>query len=207
LFLKRENTVTTELEGVARPDYLKVCQKAVRTFQRQGICEWVEREELISEGCLALAIRAPGTEAMAFKIARDAMIDAIRKSGRRNRGRVEVRSALGADADVSEGDQWDETIHGKQHLQPISTHPDLWDAMKELPERQYRAVTLTYWADMTDAEVAAEMGITHQAVHLLLTKAKINIREGVAIGDSHTVTNMRGNVAPRAVLSGGTEEA
>jgi RNA polymerase sigma factor (sigma-70 family) len=177
-----------------RVDYLAICKRAVGTLQRRGICEWIEREELISEGCLALSAAKPDKDALAVKIARDAMIDTIRKHERRERGRVEVRSGYcseNPDA-VSDGDQWDATVHGKQNLQPVNTHMDLWEAMKALPYRQYQAITLAFWGGMSESSIGGELGITQQAAHALLEKAKKNLREGVVISTSHTVTNVRG---------------
>jgi RNA polymerase sigma factor (sigma-70 family) len=167
---------------------MAICKKASRALARQGVCE---RDELMAEGCLALSMRKPDTEGLAVKIARDAMIDLLRKSERRNRGRVEVRSGHYAEVngwDVSDGDQWDATVYGKQKIQPVHTHPDLWEAMKALPEREYRAVTLFYWGGMTQEEIAVEIGIDQQSVSRIL-KSALKILHTCVNGDSRTVTN------------------
>jgi RNA polymerase sigma factor (sigma-70 family) len=190
-------------------DYLKICQKAIGTLQRRGVCEWLERDELIAEGCLALSMRKPDTEALAVKIARDAMIDTIRKAECRDRGRVEVRVSYGAESadEGSEGDEWDATVYGKQNLQPANTHPDLWEAMKALPARQYQAITLVFWGGKTLADVAGEMGVSFQRVAQIVQEAKKNIHAALENSNPHTVTNVRGKETLRTVLSGGTEEA
>ena len=115
----------TTATGQVCLNYMAICKRAIGTLQRRGVCGWVERDELISEGCLALSTRNPATEALAVKIARDAMIDTVRKSERRDRGRVEVRAGADSADEVSDGDQWDATVYGKQNLQPENTHPNL----------------------------------------------------------------------------------
>lgn len=194
----------TTATGQVCLNYMAICKRAIGTLQRRGICEWVERDELISEGCLALSMRNPADEALAVKIARDAMIDTIRKAERRERGRVEVRGAV---EDAPEGDRWDTTVYGNLNLRPVNTHPDLWDALKTLPARQHQAVTLAYWGGMSETQIGIEMRVSRVAAHALLKKAEINLRTGVSKSDSHTVTKMRGKEAPRAALSCGVEAA
>jgi RNA polymerase sigma factor (sigma-70 family) len=79
---------------------------------------------------------------------------------------------------------------------------ELYDALAALPPRQYQAVVLTYWggnrsaecatdddtpSGMTQNQVAAEMGISQQAVARLLDSAKKTLREVVKAGcQSHT---------------------
>jgi len=106
---------------------------------------------------------------------------------------VEVREGRASETDgeeLNDADQWDLTIHGKQNPLPEKTHPDLWEAMKALPARQYQAITLTYWGGMTDEAVASEMGISSQAVDALLKKAKTNLAEGVGIAVARGITNI-----------------
>jgi RNA polymerase sigma factor (sigma-70 family) len=188
-------------------DYVAICKRAIGTLQRRGVCEWVEREELIAEGCLALSAAVPDTEALAVTIARRAMIDTIRRTERRERGRVEVRASCSDCADeASDGDRWDATVHGKQGLQPVNTHPDLWEAMKALPAREYQAVTLFYWGGKTQAQIADAMGVDQATVSRTMASANKFLYSCIN-GNSHTITNMRGKEAPRTVLSGGTEGA
>ena len=192
--------------GPVRLDYLALCKRAIGTLQRRGVCGWVDREELIADGCLALATRNPTTEALAVKVARDAMIDTIRKTDRRERGRVETRTNPEGSDEALDGDELDVAVYGKQNLQPVNSHPDLWDAMKALPAREYQAITLVYWGRKTQAEVATEMGVDQATVSRILASANKSLQACIT-GKPHTVTSMRGNEVPRAVLSGGTEAA
>jgi DNA-directed RNA polymerase specialized sigma24 family protein len=94
-------------------------------------------------------------------------------------------------AEVFDGDAWDDTIYEKQHIQPINARPDLWEAMKALPEREYRAVMLFYWGNMTQAQIAAEIGVDQKTISRDLESAKKLIRECLN-GNPHTTTSMRG---------------
>jgi RNA polymerase sigma factor (sigma-70 family) len=173
-----------------------ICRKAIGTLQRRGVCNWIDRNELISEGYLALAAKNPQSEALAVTIARAAMIDAIRRNAVRERGRVEVRGSRPEDGEeMSDGDQWDATVHGRDHLQLVHVTPDLWEALKTLPARQYQALALAIFGGLTGAEVAAELGISGTAARTLIEKAKKNLRKGVVISDSHTITKLGGETS------------
>ena len=177
-------------------DYMAISRRAIGTLQRRGVCEWLEREELIAEGCLALSTVRPDSEALAVIVARRAMIDAVRKNERRERGRVEVRGS-GTDGaeEASDGDQWDATVYGKQKLQPANTHPDLWEAMKALPAREYQAITLIYWGGKTQADVAVEMGVSRPRVAQIIASAEKKIQNALTNCTPHTITQVRGKEA------------
>ncbi|MGD0497508.1 MAG: sigma-70 family RNA polymerase sigma factor [Bryobacteraceae bacterium] len=161
-------------------DFVAICKRAVGPLGRTGVFRWIERDELMSVGYLALAALAiVPEEALAVIVARRAMIGAIRKNERRNRGRVDDPLELLMSS-------------GGHRICPERAHLDLWEAMKALPARQYRAVMLTYWGGLSEAAVAVEMGISQPAVHYLLKKAQTNIRAGVIISDPQAITTMRG---------------
>lgn len=180
-------------------DYQAVAKKAIRPLRAKGVTAYMEAEELLSIGMLAAIQHGTQDEGLAVKVARDAMIDASRRNERANRGRVEIRDGCaGPDGeDISDGDQWDEAIHGKQNLCPANTHPDLWEAMKALSPRQYQAITLKFWGNLTDAAIGEEMGISGRAVGRLIERSIKNINGCVQFPDSRTVTNMRGNESLR----------
>lgn len=189
-------------------DYTRVCRKAIGTLQRRGVCGWIERDELIGEGCLALSITDPSTEALAVTIARRAMVDAVRKNERRERGRVEVRGGCevaGEGYTETPGDEWDVTVYGKDHLQPLNTHLNLWEAMKALPAREYQAVTLSFWGGKTLSDIAGEMGLSFQRVSQIIQSAKRNLRGALENFDPQTINRMRGKETQGAVLSGRME--
>lgn len=60
---------------------------------------------------------------------------------------------------------------------PPEPDPQLWDAVAQLPPRTRTAVALRYVADMSEAEVAAAMGITRGAVASVLHKARRRLAE------------------------------
>ena len=51
-------------------------------------------------------------------------------------------------------------------------NPEVWRAVRQLPERQRLAVLLRYVADLTEADVATAMGITRGAVSASLSTAR-----------------------------------
>lgn len=180
---------------------------AYKRIGRRGLRVGLEAEELVSTGRAAI-IAARVTDApLAVKVAQNAMFDSIRKTIVRERGRVRVRhgdSYCCEGEQPSVGDMWDSTVHHGQHLRPAAEHYDVWEAMKALPPRQYRAIVLTFWNGMSDEGVAIEMGISSQAVDSLLRKAKINLKQGVGMRTVQTLTHVRGEESRRAVLSSRT---
>ena len=97
-------------------------------------------------------------------------------------------------------------MYGKQNLRPVNSHPDLWDAMKALPAREYQAITLAYWGGKTQVEIATEMGVDQATVSRILESAKKSLWACIN-GKPRGITKLRGKEVPRAVLSGGTEAA
>lgn len=54
-------------------------------------------------------------------------------------------------------------------------HPELWAAVRALPERQRRAVVLRYVGDLPEAEIAIAMGIARGTVSSTLADARRNL--------------------------------
>jgi len=190
-------------DGVHLEDHLSIIRRVVDREMARGVMPWVDRSDLEDVAQMAL-VEAAGKfdgccpfAAFAYKSVRGAVLDELKALSVRNRGRDDVRAATGV-GEVSEGDRWDATVYGRQNLCPVSDAPNLWEAMKALPPRQYRAVMLTYWggnrstkcdapAGMTQDQVAGEMGISQQAVAKILASAKRTLREVVKGGSrSHT---------------------
>jgi RNA polymerase sigma-70 factor (ECF subfamily) len=59
---------------------------------------------------------------------------------------------------------------------PLDGSPELWKAVRELPEKQRVAVGLFYIADLNIAEVGAAMGISQGAVNRHLNRARNSLR-------------------------------
>jgi RNA polymerase sigma-70 factor (ECF subfamily) len=55
---------------------------------------------------------------------------------------------------------------------PSALHPEVWEAVRALPDRQRAAVGLRYLLDLREAEVAALMGVTRGAASSYLTTAR-----------------------------------
>ena len=60
-----------------------------------------------------------------------------------------------------------------EHADPV---PEVMEALAGLPVRQRAVVFLTYWADMTQAAVAEELGISEGSVHQHLARARRTLR-------------------------------
>ncbi len=60
-----------------------------------------------------------------------------------------------------------------EHDDPV---PEIMDALARLPLRQRAVVFLTYWADLTPAAIAVELGISEGSVRQHLARARRTLR-------------------------------
>lgn len=60
----------------------------------------------------------------------------------------------------------------RREIQVDLPHPELWAAVRGLPERQRTAIVLRYLADLPEAEIAAAMGVTRGTVSSTLADAR-----------------------------------
>lgn len=127
-------------------DHLAICKQAVGTLLRRGVSHWVEKDELIAVGYLALFESGVEDEALAVVVARRQMIDLIR--------RKEVRQRVREDCDL-------EDIRVRESQTP---RPDVWEAIKVLSPREYQVVVGIFWSDKTQADIAIEMGVHRNTV-------------------------------------------
>jgi|ERR1700722_2039364 len=183
-------------------DHRVICECAIGALGRKGVFRWIERDELISVGYLALVTAQIEDDALGVIVARRAMLNAIDANEVRQRGRVEVRESDANNPEQSNSDQWDALICGGQSLRPEGQYVDLWDSIKALPAQQYRAIVLSYWVGLTQREIAIEMGVNQQRVAKILCAAKINMRSLVVKQKPQLMTHMRGTEVQRTALSG-----
>ena len=73
------------------------------------------------------------------------------------------------------------------HVVEVVPHVDreLWSVVRQLPERQCRAVVLRYVADLTEADIAAVMGVTRGTVASTLADARARL--AVLLGEAVVV--------------------
>lgn len=183
---------------------------AYKRIGRRGLRDGLEAEELVAVGRAAIIASGARDAPLAVKVARNAMFDAIRKEVVRWRGRATVRAGHAFSCDGEEpsaGDMWDSTVHHGQHLQPAAEHYDLWEAMRALPEREYRVVSLHFWGGITMAAIGVELGVSERHAGRILESAKKNLKAVCQKRTPQTLTNVRGEETRRAVLSGRTEDA
>ena len=67
---------------------------------------------------------------------------------------------------------------------PSALQPEVWEAVRALPDRQRTAVALRYVLDLPEAEVAALMGITRGAASSYLTAARRTLAVALAADDA-----------------------
>ncbi len=57
----------------------------------------------------------------------------------------------------------------------LPAHPEVWDAVRRLPERQRLAIVLRFVADLPEAEIASVMGIARGTVSATLSAARASL--------------------------------
>lgn len=158
-------------------DYEKICKRAIAPLRKKGSPFWAEREEMISIGYVAIAKKLAKTggvlsEALAIKVARDAMRDAYRKEELRREDREYVQPLEG-ESDTDALDRRD----SRQKRAPEGAGIDVWAAARTLPDQQFQVIQKYFYGKATQAEIAEEMGISQQAVGKILKKAKNSLRD------------------------------
>ena len=68
-------------------------------------------------------------------------------------------------------------VHGGAATSVDGPTGGLIDAVAELPLPQRTAIVLRYWADLTDTEIAAAMGVRPGTVRSLLSRATARLRK------------------------------
>ena len=72
---------------------------------------------------------------------------------------------------VGASDEGFDLIDDRESLRPL---------VKELPEREQRIIALRFYGNLTQAEIAAQVGVSQMHVSRLLTRALNRLREGLA---------------------------
>jgi DNA-directed RNA polymerase specialized sigma subunit len=133
-----------------------VGQEVNRVLAKNHVPKNLDRDELLSVAYEALTVaHNKGKKAVRLSI-RSALND------RRKRELVRIRH----DGEMPENVlvEFEESIIGPLVKDSTTAH-------------QYMAIRLVYYLGMTEAEAAAEMGCSHQAVHKALTSAIGSLRE------------------------------
>ncbi len=63
--------------------------------------------------------------------------------------------------------------------EPLTPHPEVWDSVIRLSERQRAVVFLTYWSDLDGRAVAELLGISEGSVRQHLARARKQLRRRI----------------------------
>jgi RNA polymerase sigma-70 factor (sigma-E family) len=78
------------------------------------------------------------------------------------------------------GDPPETAIDGPAEL--VGERAALLAALRQLPARQRAVIVLRYWADLTDAQIAATLGCSPGTVRSQLSRALAKLRDSPALG-------------------------
>ena len=79
------------------------------------------------------------------------------------------------------GDPPEMAIDGPAEL--VGERAALLAALRQLPPRQRAVIVLRYWADLTDAQIAATLGCSPGTVRSQLSRALAKLRDSPALGE------------------------
>ena len=171
-------------------DYLAICERAIGTLARRGVCHYIERDELVSVGYLAIISAGVTDEALAVTVARRAMFNLIDHSAVRS---SRAESVSTPDGETPYGDEWDALIYSRAKIAPANHSIDVWEAMKALPPKQFTVIMRIFWGNETQAAVAEDMGVSQPMVVKILNAAKKNLRQ-VINGKPQLITLLEGKM-------------
>ena len=115
---------------------------------------------------------------------RKMLINANNRRFRRRRPREEARAL--ADTPLPDAASSDRALPDPALADPAvvaGQRSDLMEALRELPPRQRAVVVLRYWADLSDAQVAALLGCSEGTVRSQAWRALAKLRTSAALID------------------------
>ena len=101
-------------------------------------------------------------------------LNVLRRKHRRRGTEQRALSTVGTRADGA----------GRVHTDPTS-HPEVWAAVRQLPEKQRVAVVLRYVADLTESAIAETMGVSRGTVASNLSDARRSLAEFLTDDAAH----------------------
>ena len=82
-------------------------------------------------------------------------------------------------------------------MQIVEQWADLAPAINQLPERERRVLYLRFVRDMTQSEIADEIGVSQMHVSRLLARTLENLRQGLAARETEVADHEAGAVPLR----------
>lgn len=142
-------------------------------------------EDLVQDALASLYQRFPQrlTVAHPLAYARRALVNTSIDRSRRAANR-EMPAAFGADGSAAPTSQEDGT-------QRLADRDELWQALRQLPQRQRAVIVMRYYGDLTDAEIASMLGCRRGTVRSLASRAVAAMRETVHPGSDRPAGGAR----------------
>jgi RNA polymerase sigma factor (sigma-70 family) len=173
--------IVSDHDGGFHREYFEACRKALGALVRVGVLHYIEKDELIGVGCLAIVMSEVRDEALAVTIAQRAMMKAIERNEVRQRGRVRLSNN---EDEISDEDAMDELLYSSTDIAPEERLIDVNEAMSALTTRQYDALSLRFWDNASQAEIASEMKIDQSNVSRAIDSAKRAVRDRININST-----------------------
>ncbi|MDR3520766.1 MAG: sigma-70 family RNA polymerase sigma factor [Acidocella sp.] len=126
---------------------------------------WADLDELLQSGAIGMleALKrydtSHGVEFAAFaaRRIRGAMIDSLRRDGMRRRGECQLDTELVDSSNFHNGTAREDPL---SHLLRADSRAALIVALQSLPPLEYRVLTLHFYEEMNNREIAAILGIS-----------------------------------------------
>ena len=169
--------------GLARVHGLELVRFAYLLCGDRGLAE-----DLVQDTLTHLYQRFPRrmTVDSPFAYARRVLVNAGIDRSRRASSR-ELPTAFATDGAVTGGAVVGDLAPASQEdgAQRVADRDELWQALRELPERQRAVIVLRYYGDLTDAEIAATLGCRRGTVRSLASRGVAAMRDTVRSGTTH----------------------
>jgi RNA polymerase sigma-70 factor (ECF subfamily) len=118
-------------------------------------------------------------------------LNGLRRRHRRRGHERRVLVEVGSRAESARGVHLDAT-----------RHPEVWEAVRELPEKQRTAIVLRYVADLAEADIAKAMGVSRGTVASNLADARRALARYLGDENGDAENPIRPGDAPRPAGSG-----
>jgi RNA polymerase sigma factor (sigma-70 family) len=143
-------------------DHLDIVARVVRHECARGLMPWVDKSDLEDVAQLALVeasrnFQGGDFKAYGYRCVRNAVLLELRRAQHHFGDRGEMPEDCDQQSDSG-------------------CRPDIYEALKALPPREYRVVMLFYWGGKSQSEIAGELSVSQPRVAQILAAAQKNLR-------------------------------